>query len=469
MPRRNLLILFVVAIVAVLCRYQIQDSPYMRVMAGAMATIENRALDPVGDRELFEGAMNGMLGQLDEHSIYLSPKKLAAFHEEVDLQFAGVGIEIAIDPKTKQLMVLSPLANSPAAKAGILAGDQILRIGKTATQGMSLTDAFLLLRGKPGESVTISVLHKGDKKPQDITIVREMVQDASVIGDTRNPDGSWNFFLAGHDKIGYLRITDVTEHTVDELRQALAWMTDKGMRGLVLDLRDDPGGYLAAAVDICDLLIASGEIVTTRGRGGKIRESYFADGKAPFTDFPIAVIVNQDSASAAEIIAACLQDNDRAVVVGQRSYGKGTVQELIDLEPGCGAMKLTTASYWRPSGKNIQRPHKDGDKGDWGVSPNKGFEVKLTDDELQRWEEWRQQRDDHQSLAEKTQPKNGRQALCRSPAAPGGRVRREGSSETRKRRSEIQLTNAPFVIRHSSFVISSQSQPTMFRCCPAGR
>ena len=254
-----------------------------------------------------------------------------------------------------------------------------------------------------------------------------MVQDASVIGDTRNPDGSWNFFLAGHDKIGYLRITDVTEHTVDELRQALAWMTDKGMRGLVLDLADDPGGYLAAAVDICDLLIASGEIVTTRGRGGKIRESYFADGKAPFTDFPIAVIVNQDSASAAEIIAACLQDNDRAVVVGQRSYGKGTVQELIDLEPGCGAMKLTTASYWRPSGKNIQRPHKDGDKGDWGVSPNKGFEVKLTDDELQRWEEWRQQRHDHQSLAEKTQPKNepkpfvDRQRAGRSSTSRSGR------------------------------------------------
>ena len=129
-------------------------------------------LEPVGDRELFEGAMSGMLGQLDDYSIYLSPKELAAFHKEVDLQFAGIGIEIAIDPETKQLIVLSPLADSPASKAGILAGDQILRIGKTSTHGMSMSDAFRLLQGKPGESVTLSILHKGDQKPQDVAIVR---------------------------------------------------------------------------------------------------------------------------------------------------------------------------------------------------------------------------------------------------------------------------------------------------------
>ena len=405
MPRRNLLILFLVAIVALLCRHHTHDGPYTRVMAEAMTIIENRALEPVGDRKLFEGAMSGMLGQLDDYSIYLSPEGLADFEKEVDLQFAGIGIEIAIDPETKQLKVLSPFADSPASKAGILAGDKIVSIGKTNTRGMSMNDAIVLLRGKSGEPVTLSILHQGEQKPQEVTIVREMVQGTSVLGDTRNPDGSWNFFLDGHDQIGYLRISDFTEHTVDELRQALAWMTDKGMRGLVLDLRDNPGGYLDAAVDICDLLIASGKIVTTKSRGGDIRESYSASGDAPFTDFPMAVIVNEDSASASEIVAACLQDNHRAVVVGQRSFGKGTVQELIDLEPGCGAMKLTTSSYWRPSDKNIQRPRKAIAKDEWGVSPDKGFEVVLADDEFKRWEEWREARDVYQPTAKDAETK----------------------------------------------------------------
>ena len=137
---------------------------------------------------------------------------------------------------------------------------------------------------------------------------------------------------------------------------ALEWLSAHDMRGLVLDLRDDPGGYLAAAVDVCDLLIPSGVIVTVRRRGGHISRTYAASGQARFTDFPMAVLVNDQTASAAEIVAACLQDHHRAMIVGQRTYGKGTIQEVIDLEKGCGAMKLTTASYWRPSGKNINRP-----------------------------------------------------------------------------------------------------------------
>jgi carboxyl-terminal processing protease len=244
--------------------------------------------------------------------------------------------------------------------------------------------------------VTLNVLHQGEGKPQEITVVREEVQADSVRGDTRKPDGSWDFFLDGHDRIGYLRITTFTDNTVNELRQALAWMDEQDMRGLVLDLRDNPGGYLDAGVGVCDLLIDSGEIVTTRGRKGRINETYSASGDGPFTAFPVAVVVNSQTASAAEIVAACLQDNHRAVIVGQRTYGKGTVQDLIDLEPGCGAMKLTTKSYWRPSGKNIQRPHETSAKDDWGVSPDKGFKVELSEDEADRWREWRVRRDVHQ-------------------------------------------------------------------------
>ena len=398
MPRRNLLILFLMALMAVLCRQRVHDSPYTHVLAGAMNTIENRALDPVGDKKLFEGAMYGMLSEFDENSMYLSPKDLTAFNEALDRQFAGIGVTMIADPKTKQLVVGSPVPNSPASRAGIRVGDRILRIDDTSIRGMSLHEAFLLLRGEPRTTVTLSVLHQGAAKPVEIALVRENIQVESVIGDTCNPDGSWNYFLEGHDRIGYLRVSCFTYQTADELRKAIEWLKTQGMRGLVLDLRDDPGGYLPAAVAVCNLFIKKGEIVTTRGRSGTVGDRYLADGRAPFTDFPMAVIVNQDTASAAEIVAACLQDHHRAVVVGQRSYGKGTVQELIDLEPGCGGMKLTTKSYWRPSGKDIRRPPNVKANDDWGVSPDEGCKVVLGRGEFNRWQGWRNSRDLHQPM-----------------------------------------------------------------------
>ncbi len=398
MPRRNLLILFLVVLLAVLCRQRVHDNPYTHVLAGAMNIIENRALDPVGDKKLFEGAMYGMLSEFDENTTYLSPKDLATFNEALDRQFAGIGVTMIADPKSKQLVVGSPVANSPAARAGIRVGDRILRIDGTSTRGMSLPDASLLLRGKPNTTVTLSVLHQGATQPVEIPLVREEIQRESLLGDTCNPDGSWNYFLEGHDRIGYLRVSCFTYQTADELRKAVEWLKSRGMRGLVLDLRDDPGGYLPAAVAVCNLFIRKGEIVTTRGRGGIVGDRYLADGRAPFTDFPMAVIVNQDTASAAEIVAACLQDHHRAAVVGQRSYGKGTVQDLIDLEPGCGGMKLTTKSYWRPSGKDIRRPPDATAKDDWGVSPDEGCKVVLGRGEFNRWQGWRNSRDLHQPM-----------------------------------------------------------------------
>lgn len=439
MPRRNLLILFLVVLIAVLCRERVQSNPYGRVLANAMNRIERNSLDPVGELKLFEGAMDGMLGQLDDYSTYISPRDLPEFQEIVDLQFAGVGIEVAIDPTTKQLMVLSPVQNSPAARAGILAGDRILRIGKTSTAGMSFNDALVLLRGKKGEPVMLTILHEGETKSQEIEIVREIVQMESVLGDTRNADGTWNFFLAGYDHIGYIRINSFTDATIIELRQTLASMTQEGMRGLVLDLRDNPGGYLDAAVNVCDLLIDSGVIVTTRRREGRISKTCSATGDAPFANFPIAVVINQNSASAAEIVAACLQDHKRAVIVGQRSYGKGTVQEMIHLEQGCGAMKLTTSSYWRPSGKNIQRPRNATDKDNWGVSPDKGCKVVFTNDEFTQWQLWRARRNVNQPVDAKAPAKNGEK---QKPFVDRQRLRaiecveKEAASENRTSKAE---------------------------------
>ncbi len=386
MPRRNLFILLVLLVAALLCYRQVQQNPSLRILASAMAMIENRALEPASGTKLFEGAMNGMLDQLDDYSTYIPPAKLQIFQENIDLQFAGVGIELAIDPETKQLKVLSPLVDSPAYRAGILAGDRILRIGPAKTDGMSLDDVAALLHGKPGKSVTLSILHEGSAEPVEIKLVREIVHVRSVIGDTRNADGSWNYFLEGRDRIGYVRISSFTDDTAAELNETLLDLTADGMRGLVLDLRDDPGGYLNAAVNVCNLLIRSGAIVSTRRRGGEIGRKYTADGNAPFADFPMAVLVNQQTASAAEIVAACLQDHRRAAIVGQRTFGKGTVQEIIELGSDYGAMKLTTSSYWRPSGVNIQRPRNATDKDPWGVSPNQGCKVVLDKDDFARWQ-----------------------------------------------------------------------------------
>ncbi len=399
MPRRNLSVLVAVTLVALLCYQRVQRNPYARPLANAMTMIENQYLEPIPAETLFVGAMRGMVGKLDEHSSYIAPADLQEFQETIDQQFTGVGMSLALDPQTKQLMVLGPLVGSPAYRAGVRAGDQLLRINSDSTQGMSLQEAVQLLRGKAGDSVTLAVLHEGEAKPTEMKIVREIIHVNSVLGDTHNADGSWNFFLAGHDRIGYVRISSFTDTTAGELERALDWLSEHDLRGLVLDLRDDPGGYLDAAVDVCDLLIGSGVIVTTRGRDGRIGRTYVASGKGRFTDFPMAVLVNQQSAGAAEIVAACLQDHHRAVIVGQRSYGKGTVQKLIDLEKDSGALKLTTASYWRPSGKNIHRPPNAGANADWGVSPDPRGRVDLAADEQNRWRAWRVHRDLFSSAA----------------------------------------------------------------------
>lgn len=393
MPRRNLLILILVTVLALWCQGRVQRNPYVRVLAEAMNTIEHRALEKPEAQQLFEGAMQGMFDRLDEYSAYVSPAELAEFHENIDLQFAGVGMEVALDPKTKQLKVLSPLVGSPAYWAGVRAGDRILRIDQTDTQGMTLPEAVAMLRGRVGEPVTLLVQHEGEEQPQEIRVVRQVVHVPTVLGDSRNPDGSWNYWLESHLKIGYIRLSGFADKTAAELEEVLQWLTAGEMRGLVLDLRDDPGGYLDAAVDVCDMFLRSGVIVTTRRRGGRISRTYAASGRGRFFDVPLAVIINQQTASAAEIVAACLQDHGRATIVGQRTFGKGTVQEVLDLVAGYGAMKLTTAAYWRPNGKHIQRPRDAADSDDWGVKPDSGCEVVLSSEEYRLWQLWRARRD----------------------------------------------------------------------------
>lgn len=403
MPRRTLYLLVIVPLVSLLCYNHVQDSRYIPVLARAMKRIEKDALEEIAGQTLFEGAMAGMVGQLDEYSHYIPPQNLDAFHEELDQQFGGVGMEVGIDPQTRQLIVLSPLVGTPAAAAGVRSGDCILKIDGESTVDMSLQDAVERMRGRPGEAVNVTLLHEGSEEPVDLRLVRAVIQKETVVGDTRNPDGTWNYFLEGADKIGYLRITSFAENTGSELRQHLQWLTEQGMRGLILDLRNNPGGLLEAACEVADLFLQRGDvIVTTRNREGVIQEGFVARENGPFSGFPMAVLVNHYSASASEIVSAALQDHQRAVVVGQRTWGKGTVQEVIELDDPYGAMALTTASYWRPSGRNIHRTGDASDSDDWGVRPGAGDEIVLDDSELASWLRWRLRRDAGRPMDEST-------------------------------------------------------------------
>ena len=380
MPRRNIHLIVGLSIVCLMCA--VRTSRHGRVLTFAINQIGHRYLEEIDNRELVEGALEGMMDRLDEYSSYISPDVLAQFQEDLDKEFGGIGVEIVLDPDTKQLTVASPLVGTPAYEAGILAGDKVLRIDGESTQGLSLQDAADRMRGKPGDPLTLTILHPGDEEPVDVELVRAIIHIDTVLGDTRDDQGKWDFFLEGRDRIGYVRINSFSEQTDDELKRALEWLDDRDVQGVVLDLRNDLGGMLGAAVRVCDLFVDSGVIVTTRRRDGQIRQAFHATQNGTYSGFPVAVLVNNYTASASEIVAACLQDHDRAVVVGERTFGKGTVQELIELEADQGMLKLTTASYWRPSGKNIHR-HSDADEDDdWGVTPNPGFEVGLEEAEL---------------------------------------------------------------------------------------
>lgn len=384
---RNLLIIFLTGVFSLMCYTKVQWNKYASTISGVMTLIEHKYVDDVDRRKLFEGAMDGMVKGLDDpYSSYISPDEYNRFEESLEQEFGGIGIVVEVHPRTRRLMVMNPLPGTPAHKAGLRSGDTILTVDGNDTAAMDLNEAVRHMRGKPGSIVKLQILHPGEDEPQAYEIARAVIPVESVLGDLRNPDGTWNHLLEAEPRIAYLRITTFGEHTVDELKKALANNNGK-FAGLIIDLRDNAGGLLSAAVGMCDLFLDQGRIVSTRGREGRvIPESREYDAKpdlAVSRDVPLVVLVNHFSASASEIVAACLQDHQRAVVIGERTWGKGTVQNVMPLEGGKSALKLTTASYWRPTQKNIHRKKDAKDEDDWGVRPNDGFELKM-DVELTR-------------------------------------------------------------------------------------
>jgi carboxyl-terminal processing protease len=254
--------------------------------------------------------------------------------------------------------------------------------------------------------VMLLVQHLDGEKPVEVKIVRGKIHEETVLGDSRRADGSWNFLLSGEHRLGYVRLASFLPNTADQLQPVLRELTNQGMKGLILDLRNDPGGIFKAAYSVCDLFVPEGIIVTTQGRNGQVWKTFKASGAAPYAGLPLVVLVNQYSASASEIVAACLQDHRRAAVIGQRTYGKGTVQEIFELDRRSGTLRLTTAGYVRPSGKNIHRRRGARPEEDWGVRPDSGYEVILSPEEFERWQRWRLRRDASHAAAEETAPED---------------------------------------------------------------
>jgi carboxyl-terminal processing protease len=294
------------------------------------------------------------------------------------------------------LMVLSPMVGTPAYEAGILAGDIITKINGKPTENINIYDAMELIQGEPGQKIVLTVLHEGAKEPTDLELVRAEIHVPTVMGDVRKPydPKEWEYLIDKTHKIGYIRVLSFSENTAIDLRTALESLKKEGARGLVLDLRTNPGGLLRSAVDISRMFLTEGRIVSTKGRN-YAEESYDANRDTALfgskEDLPLAILIDHFSASASEIVAAALQDHGRSVIVGERSYGKGSVQNVIEMDGHTTALKLTTASYWRPSGKNIHRFPDSKDSDEWGVKPNPGFEVELKTDE--RLEYYRDRRD----------------------------------------------------------------------------
>jgi carboxyl-terminal processing protease len=399
MPRRNLYSIVMVGAVSLLCWQATQGAKpkdemmeLYGVFVDAVEQVEASYVRPVDRRDLLESALKGMLQNLDPHSSYINTTEWKQFKRQIEGRFGGIGIQVGMDPDANRLKVIAPMVGTPAYVAGVLAGDLIMEIDGQSTEGMNPDKAVEVLTGRPGTTVKLNVLHEGTEKAETLSMIRAIIDVPSVLGDNRKSDDTWDFMLDKENKIGYIRITSFIQNTTEELKKALDVLKTEGMKALLLDLRDNPGGLLGAAVEVSDLFVDEGPIVSTKGRN-TISKTYEAEKDGTYDNFPMVVLVNQNSASAAEIVSACLQDHNRAIVVGQRSYGKGSVQNIIDLEDGKSVLKLTVATYQRPSGKNIHRFKNAKDSDEWGVSPNPGMEVKLTTSQYTSWLLARRDRD----------------------------------------------------------------------------
>lgn len=367
-----------------------EDYKLLRLFADVLNEVDQnyvRELDSKARRELVENMIECGLEKLDPHTTYFNEREFQQFRIKNKGKFGGVGITVTREINNKGLLVASPIAGTPAYESGIQPGDIITKVDGVPLENKKSSDAIDLIIGAPGTPVTLTVLHEGESDPVDIPLTRATIEVPTVVGDVRKPDEpkEWDFIYDKDHKIAYVRILEFGEQTANDLRHVLDSLDAQGVNGLVIDLRANPGGLLKSAVQISDMFLTDGAIVSTRRRRSEDNETFSAkrDNYAweDPVKHPVAILIDQFSASASEIVSSALQDNHRATIIGERSYGKGSVQNLKPFEDGKTALKITIASYWRPSGKNIHRFPDMRESDDWGVRPDPGFAVALTDQE----------------------------------------------------------------------------------------
>ena len=314
----------------------------IRTFAEIFSKIKNDYVENINDKKLLENAIRGMLRGLDPHSAYLDKEAYKELQEGTSGKFGGLGIEVGYEDGF--VKVISPIDDTPAQRAGVKAGDLIIKLDGKSVKGISLMEAVKMMRGKPGSEIVLTILREGEEKPFNLPVVRDVITVKNIKSETIEPG------------LMYIRISNFQIHTVDDMRKSLKKLKNENtdnLKGLVLDLRNNPGGLLNAAVGVSDLFLNNGLIVYTEGRIKDSKLKFTAKPTEVFKNIPIVVLVNGGSASASEIVAGALQDHKRAIIMGERTFGKGSVQTILPMSDET-ALKLTTARYYTPSGRSIQ-------------------------------------------------------------------------------------------------------------------
>ena len=406
MHRRNLLIVAIVVPGCLLaCAAQDRTGQGKR-FAEVIQRIDEGYFRTVDSEQLFQAAMEGVFRKLDDRSEFIEPSKLKNYERDFKKEFAGIGVELDTEPSSGNIIVVAPVYGGPAWRAGIRAGDRIISVENIKTSGRTLSEVVSQFRGAVGSKVDLCIKKQGVSQNglsavQDVTISRQNITIESVRGDRRLPGGKWNWWLEGEPNIVYLRISHFGNRTGLEIAQLIEKLVFKQVpKGLVIDLRGNSGGMLQAGIAVCDLFLEDGLIAAVandrlkdRSNRKQLQQKWAATPGQVLEGIPIAILVDEFTASVAEIVAACLQDHKRATIVGSRSFGNASVQTITTLSSGPGAIRLTTNEYQRPSGTPLNRLSTSRDSDAWGVRPDSNFAFSPTRKQLENWITWRQDRD----------------------------------------------------------------------------
>ena len=349
---KNLFILFLIAFNFLTLSSKSEEDIYKKIdlFSEVLSKINKQYVDDVNQSEMMDAAINGVLQSLDPYSAYMSPEMFENMATETSGEFGGLGIEVGMEAGV--VKVISPIDNSPAYRVGVKAGDYIVKINEIQVQGKSLSEAVELMRGPVGSDIEITVRRRGERKALTFTITREIIEVASVKTEIKDKN------------VGYIRLTSFNENSSDQIKKKLGeFKKNKNIEKYILDLRNNPGGLLSQAIKISDFFLENGEIVSTKSRKNSENRKWFAKKGDIINGDTILVLINYGSASASEIVAGALKDHKRAILIGEATYGKGSVQSIIPLE-NKGAIRLTVSKYYLPSGDSIS---------DVGVVPD--FEV----------------------------------------------------------------------------------------------